>query len=56
MPEPDLTPINWSDSDLDELSRIDRRDVEEASAKYRRLAPERTKDLLDAEEVEDGDE
>ena len=41
-------PLEWSDDDLDALSEVSPQDIPEAQGAWRRDAPPKLRDLLDA--------
>lgn len=46
-------PIAWTDSDLDDLSKISPTDLKAAAALWESEAPARDKDLLNADVIEE---
>lgn len=53
--DPQRTPIEWTDADLDALSTITPQDTEEARAWWKRNADPQYRELLDAEPVSGAD-
>ena len=53
MARPRGKAIRWTEADLDRLAQVSPEDVEEAKVAYRKDAPTRYRDLLDAEPAEE---
>ena len=54
-PVPLGKPLPLTDNDLDRLAEVTDADIERAAALWRQTVPDEFKDLLDAEEIEEGE-
>ena len=54
-PKPKGKPLSLTDNDLEQLAKVTDADIERVAALWRRTAPDEFRNLLDAEETEEGE-